>query len=292
MNKRAGRFSQTELVFRADSEVGESPVWDRRTGHLCWVDIASGKLSEGDVATGTFSTTALSTMLGAAVPRAHYPGFGVAVSDGFGVVADGILDVRDCVLPEPHRRMNDAKCDSAGRLWAGSTRLDFADGGGALHRWSGGAPSEEVVAGLTLPNGIGWNLEDSIIYLIDSIQHRLLAAAYQPDEGEIGDLRELVVFEPEVLPDGLAVDVEGCIWVAIWGGAEVRRFSPSGELLGTVTLPVDQPSSCAFGGDGTLYITSARAGLSEAQLGAQPLAGSVFAVSTKTEGVPVHDFAG
>jgi sugar lactone lactonase YvrE len=230
-------------------------------------------------------------MLGAAVPRRREPGFAVAVAEGFGFVVDGELEVVDPVLPEPEHRMNDAKCDSSGRLWAGSTHMDFEPGQGALHRWTGAGPSRVVATGFTLPNGLGWNAEDTTMYLVDTMNHQLLSAPFHPAEGDVGTFSELCRIEPG-LPDGLAVDVDGCIWVAVWGGGEVRRYSPSGDLIGRVPMPVDQPSSCAFGDDGTLYITTASSGLSAEQLQHQPLAGSVFALPTSTHGVPVQPFAG
>lgn len=284
-------FPQPDVAIRAAAETGEGPVLDRRTGRLCWVDIPAGVLFEDDLTTGEQRSTALGTMLGAAAPRAADEGFAVAVSDGFGLLVDGNLELSDPVLPEPHRRMNDAKCDSAGRLWAGSTHMEFEPGAGALHCWSGDGPSHVVASGLTLPNGLGWTSDDTVMYLVDSMTHCLMRAPFHRDEGAVGELATLCTVE-RGLPDGLAVDTDGCVWLAVWGGAEVRRYRPDGELVGRVPLPVDQPSSCAFGDDGTLYITSATAGIPVADLARQPLAGSVFAVSTSARGVPVHAFAG
>lgn len=282
-------YPQPDVVIRARAETGEGPVIDRRTGRLCWVDIPRGMLVENDLDTGDQTVTPLGTMLGAAAPRAVHAGFAVAVAEGFGLLVDGELTMVDPVLPEADRRMNDAKCDSSGRLWAGSTRLDFAPGGGALHCWSGDRPSRVVASGLTLPNGLGWDVEDTVMYLIDSKSHRLMSAQYDRDDGEVGVFSTLCEIAPG-LPDGLAVDAEGCIWVAVWGGGEVRRYRPGGELIARVPLPVDQPSSCAFGDDGTLYITTATSDMSETKLAQQPLAGSVFALSTHARGVPVQPF--
>jgi sugar lactone lactonase YvrE len=186
--------------------------------------------------------------------------------------------------------MNDAKCDSRGRLWAGSTHMQFTPGVGALHRWDGRAPSTVVATGFSLPNGLGWNAEDTVMYLADSMTRQLLSAPYSADDGHVGTFTELCTFDSG-LPDGLAVDVEGCVWIAVWGGFEVQRYDPRGRLVGRVAMPVEKPSSCAFGDDGTLYITSATADIDEAGLREQPLAGSVFAVGTDTRGVPVQPFA-
>lgn len=282
-------LASPDVIIRADAEVGEGPVLDPRTGRFVWVDITRGAVFENDLATGHQARTDLNTMVGAVAPRERERGFAAAVSDGFGLVVDGILTVVDPVLPENFRRMNDAKVDSRGRMWAGSTHTEFAPGVGALHLWDGGSPSRTVATGFILPNGLGWNAADSVMYLVDSFGHSLLAASYDADDGVIGEFRCIATIDSG-LPDGLAVDAEGFIWIAVWGGSHVQRISPTGQLVGVVPMPVSQPSSCAFGADGTLFITSARAGLSEDELAKQPLAGSVFALETDTLGVGVTSF--
>jgi sugar lactone lactonase YvrE len=283
-------YPTPDVVIRAQATVGEGPVFDRRTGRLCWVDIDQGILFEDDLGSRRQRRWSVDTMLGAVAPRAVEPGFAVAVSEGLGLLVEGALEILDPVLPEPHRRMNDAKCDSRGRLWAGSTHMQFTPGVGALHRWDGREPSTVVAGGFSLPNGLGWNAEDTVMYLADSMTRQLLSAPYSADDGVVGRFSELCTFEAG-LPDGLAVDVDGCVWIAIWGGYEVHRYDARGRLVGRVPMPVEKPSSCAFGDDGTLYITSATADIDEAALAEQPLAGSVFAVRTGTHGVPVQPFA-
>jgi sugar lactone lactonase YvrE len=284
-------YPAPEVVVRAQAAVGEGPVFDERSGRLCWVDIDNGLLFETDLESGTTTSTPTGTTLGAAVPREALPGFAVAVADGFGILDDGGLRVVDPVLPEPYRRMNDAACDSRGRLWAGSTHREFVPGAGMLHRWDGAGPSEVVATGLTLPNGIGWSPDDTRLYLADSMTHEILVTDFSAETGAIGAFETLCRIEAG-LPDGLAIDGDGCLWIAVWGASVVQRYTPDGELIGECAMPVTQASSCAFGDDGTLYITTARAGLTEAELSAQPLAGSLFAVATETRGVPVHAFEG
>ena len=175
-------------------------------------------------------------------------------------------------------------------FWAGSTHLSFTAGKGLLHRWDGTGPSEVTAAGLTLPNGLGWNAEDDRMYLADSIRQIVLVAPYSAERGEIGQFS--LLFEVRGgLPDGLAVDQDGCLWIALWGGYEVRRYDLTGRVLERVSMPVEKPTSCAFGEDGTLFITSARDDAGPEALADQPLAGSVFAVDTNTGGVPVEAFA-
>jgi sugar lactone lactonase YvrE len=284
-------YAEPRVVIAARSEVGEGPVIDPRTGRLVWVDITRGELMEDDLRTGRQQRVALDTMLGAAVPRDEEPGFAVAVSDGYGFVVDGVLKLVAPDFPEHDHRSNDAKCDSRGRLWAGSNHLEFVPGEGKLRVWDGGPSARVVREGFTLPNGLGWSPDDSLMYLVDSMNQHLLVADFDAEAGEVGEFRVLATFD-NGLPDGLAVDRDGFVWVAMWGGWEVVRIAPDGSRAASIRMPVAQPSSCAFGPDGTLYITSATSGLSEEDLAAQPLAGSVFALPTDTLGVPVASFAG
>jgi sugar lactone lactonase YvrE len=278
-----------EVVVRAVAEIGEGPVIDPRTGLLAWVDIPAGLLHVSDPRSGADQTTRYDTWLGAVAPRTG-PGWAAATLDGFALLDDGALTVVDPVLPEPWRRMNDAKCDSAGRMWAGSTALDFRPGAGVLHRWDGRQPSTIVADGLTLPNGIGWSPDSRVMYLADSMRAVVLRASFDADDGVVGPLEPLFQVNAG-LPDGLCVDADGCIWVAIWGQAQVQRRSADGALLEQVSMPVSQPSSCAISAEAILYVTSARDGLAASALRREPLAGSVFAISIGVGPVPVAQFA-
>jgi len=285
------QFPTPQVVVPATAEVGEGPVFDARTGRLAWVDITQGWIHQTDLSTLATESAHLDTMVGAAVPRKSGPGFAVAISEGLGVLVDDELQLLDPCLPEPHLRCNDAKCDSRGRLWAGTNHLEFVAGAGALRRWDGESPSEVVASGFTLPNGLGWSPDDRTMYLVDSFEHQLLSADFDAETGEVGEFSVLCMLEGGY-PDGLAVDADGNIWVAIWDGWEVRRISPAGELTGVIKMPVAQPSSCAIAEDGTLYITSATAGIDPDALAKQPDAGSIFTVSIGVAGVPVSAFRG
>lgn len=271
------------IVVPARPEVGEGPVIDPRTGYLVWVDIPAGDLHQSDLASGTTTTTRLPTMLGAAVPRADRGGFAVAVREGFGFVEDDILTIADPVLDGRPLRMNDAKCDARGRLWAGSTHVDMLPGRGRLHRWAAGEVSTVEVEGMTLPNGIGWNAASTRMYLVDSMAGTVSICDFDLDRGRMGPL-EVLAELADGLPDGLAVDQDGGVWVAVWDGYRVCRFDESGRLTRTIQMPVARPSSCAFGAGGTLFVTSARSDEADS--------GSVFAVDVGVSGVPVAAFRG
>jgi len=265
--------------------VGEGPVVDDRSGELVWVDIPAGELHRVLLDGGAQRTTGIGMSLGAVAVRER-GGYVAAVRDGLGFIDDDGLSLAQPVLPRPECRMNDAKCDRAGRFWAGTTTMDFQPGRGTVVCWDPNAGVRTALDRLTLPNGLGWSPDDATFYLADSMEHIVLSARFDRDSGTLGEPRRLFDVD-DGLPDGLCVDDEGHIWLAVWGAGEVRRYDPLGRAVAVVRLPVSQPSSCAFGPDGTLYITSAAEGRD-----AEPLAGSVFALPTAYRGAPVGSFGG
>jgi sugar lactone lactonase YvrE len=276
------------VAVRARARVGEGPVWDAAPGVLHWVDILAGQLHTSDLATGATRTRAVPTLLGAAAPRAR-GGFVAAVAEGFAEVGEDGMRVRQPVLAEGIR-MNDAKCDPAGRFWAGSTALDFAPGRGALHVLEPDWSTRVVLDGLTQPNGLGWSPDGATFYLVDTAERELSAF----NAGSLAGRRLVRRFGADEVPDGLCVDAAGCLWVALWGGSRVMRLSPEGEVLTTLPVPATQPTSCAFAGPGldVLCVTSAREGLDRAD-DDSALDGAVFAFSNVgAAGVPIAKFAG
>jgi sugar lactone lactonase YvrE len=276
-----------ELLLQYDAEVGESPIFLGES--LLWVDIPVGKIHKTDLESLQTKTIALDTHVGAVAPYRAEESYAVACKDGLAILADGELDIRDPFLLDSHYRMNDAKCDSLGRFWGGSCQMDFEIGKGKLHRWEGCNNNKVMVESLSLPNGIGWSSDNSLMYLVDSRVRKVYVSDFDLADDFTPTFRELISIDSG-LPDGLAVDMEGCIWLAVWGGSRVTKISPSGKILEEHYFPVTQPASCAFGSDGTLFVTSARAGISKSDLLKQPLAGSLFTLSTNTSGVPVSRF--
>ncbi|MEU7866414.1 SMP-30/gluconolactonase/LRE family protein [Dactylosporangium sp. NPDC049140] len=279
-----------EVAVAGRARVGEGPVWDALSGRLHWVDIPAGHIHTSDPTTRQTSTLTLPTQVGAAVPRRR-GGFVAAVAEGFASVEAG-MTVRCAILPE-RERMNDAKCDRHGRLWAGSTTMDFQPGRGALHVLMPDWTTRVVLEGLTLPNGFDWSPDGRTFYLADTMAGEISAFDADLERATIGRRRTFARFPQDTgMPDGLTVDATGCLWVAMWGGDRVVRLSPDADLLGELPMPVHQPSSCAFGGPAldVLYITSAREGL---DLADDDPAGSVFAVNgLGVAGTPAAMFAG
>ena len=279
-----------QMVVRAHSRVGEGPVW--HDGALHWVDILSGTVHRSDLATGATSTITVPTWVGAAVPMVG-GGYVAATREGYAAIVDGRLDDVRPFLPDGIR-MNDAKCDPLGRFWAGSCAEDFAREAGALHRLDADWSVTTVVEGLTQPNGLGWSPDARTMYLIDTQDLALYAYPFDLASGTLGERAVVTTFDldRDGYPDGLAVDAEGCVWIAMWAGAAVLRVSPEGEVVRRVAMPVPQTSSCAFVGPGLgeLVITSAREGLTLAD---EAVDGSVFLVrGLGIEGLPVAVFAG
>ncbi|MFJ4918929.1 SMP-30/gluconolactonase/LRE family protein [Streptomyces sp. NPDC088725] len=280
-------MTKPEVAVPERAALGEGPTWDPVTGRLIWVDILSSRIHTFDPATGRRTVMATEQHVGAAVPRAG-GGLVVNLRDGVGLYApDRAFSwlVRD---PVAGRRGNDAVVAPDGALWAGSMRYDEAPGGGALIRV---APDGTVTPQLTadVSNGTGWSPDGRTMYYVDTPTGRV--DAFDFDGQRLADRRTLAVIEPGAgSPDGLTVDTDGCVWVVLWDGAGLRRYTPRGALDRTVELPVRRPTSCAFGGAGLrdLYVTSARVGLESPR---SP-AGSLLVLPDAGQGLPATPFGG
>lgn len=279
--------AKPELFLQSEALTGEGPIIDGHTLH--WIDIPAGQVHRTNRETLHTESIDLGIVVGAVAPIESAEGYAVACKKGFGIWRNNSLDLRDPFLHSPDYRMNDAKCDARGRFWGGSCHMEFIPGQGKLHRWDGGVNNQVMVEKLALPNGLGWNRENNLMYLADSITKKVFVSAFDLADDFIPEFRELITIDSG-LPDGLAIDNDGCIWLAVWGGSRVIQISPQGKIVSEHLFPVSQPSSCAFGEDGTLYVTSARGGISEVDLQEQPLAGSLFNLATETTGVPISKF--
>jgi sugar lactone lactonase YvrE len=267
--------------------LSEGPRWHEERQELLWVDILGRQMHRGtlsaDGALEHIETISVDRHIGAVAPAAG-GGYVLAAGPGY-LFIDDTGAVRELAQPEAGRRtevrMNDGACDPQGRFWAGTMAYDESPGGGALYRLELDGSCTTVLTGLTISNGIGWSPDASTMYLNDSGTGCVEAFRFDGSSGAISNRRTLVhIDQPGVVPDGLTVDEEGGIWVALWNGGAVHRYAPDGSLLASVPLPVQRPTSCAFGGRGrdTLFVTSARTGLDDDALAGQPHAGKVFAI--------------
>ncbi len=287
-----GGFGPVQALGGLRAEVGEGPHWDGDHDRLWWVDLLAGLVHSSDLGTGEATTFSVGHPVGAVVTRAS-GGLVAADARGYSYLSPTGEVLGQVEMLPAGQRMNDAKTDPAGRLWAGSTAMEFTSGAGALHVLSPGGAVDTVLTGLTMPNGLGWSPRGDTFYLVDSLEGWLRAWDFDPGSGAITSPRTLVNFgRQDELPDGLCVDATGTIWVAIWGGSRVERYTADGKPLGPLPVPVAQPSSCAFGGPGLemLLVTSAHRGLGHRATG---LDGALLRVlSPGAVGFPGAKFAG
>jgi sugar lactone lactonase YvrE len=283
-----------EVVVAPGAELAEGPVWDARTNRLVWVDILARRIHLTDVRTGDGGLIEVPLHVGAVVPRAA-GGFVAALQDGFWVVGDGAPHwITQVAEARPGLRFNDGKCDPAGRFWAGTMAYDRSKGAAALYRLDPDGRATLVLDGVTISNGLAWSLDGRTMYYIDTPTQRIDAFSFTPATGAISHRRAVIRIPADVgSPDGMTIDAEGGLWVALWGGGAVHRYL-EGRLDQVIKLPVSQPTSCTFGGEDLdeLYVTSAWEGLSASQRQAQPLAGAVFRVRPGVRGVPAAAFVG
>ncbi|MEW2132991.1 SMP-30/gluconolactonase/LRE family protein [Streptomyces sp. NPDC005435] len=281
-------MSTYEVAVEARAELGEGPTWDPAGARLLWVDVLASRVHTYDPATGRRTVHDTGEHVGAAKPRAH-GGLVLNLRDGVGLLdPDGAFRWLR-YDPVPGRRANDAAVAPDGSLWAGTMRYDEAPGGGTLTRLTGDGTAEPVLTDVAVSNGIGWSPDGTRMYYIDSPTRRIDVFDY--DGERVRNRRTLAVIEDGAgFPDGLTVDAAGGVWVALWDGGAVRRYTPAGALDREIRLPAPRTTACAFGGPGLtdLYVTTARVGLTEPT----PLSGSVLVVPGAGEGLPQPPFQG
>lgn len=283
------------IAVRGPDQLGEGPVWDDRTGELVRVDISGRLVHRWNPTTGEATSFTTPGDVGAVV-LCEDGGMVLAIeSELWRVDAAGGWTVLDDVDAVPRVRFNDCRADPRGRLWAGTFHRDREPGTAALYRLDPGGELTMQLPDRTISNGIGWSLDGTTMYYIDSITQRVAAFAYDLDTGALGEQQTFVEIDPsDGLPDGLTVDAEGGVWVCLFGGGRVRRYLSDGRLDQDIVLPLTNPTCPAFGGADlqTLYITTARFRLSDEQLAREPLAGAVLQLEPGVAGQVAYRFAG
>jgi sugar lactone lactonase YvrE len=282
-----------EPVGDVTAALGEGPYWVPEDDCLLWVDIEGARLHRTYFPARETVTDAPGPV-SAAFPAV---GGGILIAGGSALTLlfpaeRGGQWVARTIADTPARdgiRFNDAGVDPAGRVWVGSMHVTEAEPVGELYRLDPGGRLNPVVKNVTVSNGLGWSPDGSRLYYADSPLRRVDVFDYDPATGEAFARRTFAdLSAAEGVPDGLTVDADGCVWVAMWGGGALRRLTPDGEPDAVLPVPVSQPTSCAFGGPdfADLYITTARVGLTEAQLAAQPLAGRLLHTRPGPLGLP------
>lgn len=287
-----------DVAQRTEALLGEGPAWDSDRHLLLWVDVTNRLVHQWNPATGEREGLAIDPFPTALAP--WKPGhLALAGAMGFGdldLAAGSVHVLAGVDGVEPRSHLNDARCDAAGRYWGGTIAYYPSPGAGKLYRLDPDGSLHVVLEGLTISNGLGWSPDNRVMYLVDSFA-ALDAFDFDLERGRIARRRPLVqVSASEGVMDGMTVDEEGYLWVAMFGGGSVRRYAPDGRLVSEITLPVTHPTSCVFGGTtlADLYITSARQDqhgpMDEARLAKQPLAGSVFHLRPGVAGMRTHAY--
>ena len=283
---------EVECAVDGRDRLGESPVWDERTGTFWWVDIRACKLKS--LHASVVREVALPEAIGSFGLR-ESGGMVAAMKSGFYFLDPGTGALQEICRPEadrPQNRLNDGRCDRAGRFWAGSMRASGPRGAeGALYRLESSGRCSVVRDGVTIPNSLAWSPDGRTMYFADTVTKRILAFDYDAASGTPSNERLFAAAEGN--PDGSCVDADGCLWNAEYGGSRLVRYTPAGKVDRTIALPAANPTCCCFGGASldTLYITTASQGLKEVEIENQK-AGSVFAVRPGVKGLPESRFAG
>ncbi len=276
---------------------GESPLWDHRNERLMWTDVQRGRLHCFDPKDGSDSYAEVGQQVARVLPAAD-EGWIFGGAEGvfrlphFGGDPELVWPLEADL---PANRCNDGACDPQGRLWMGTMSLERTPGAGSLYRLQStqrGLRCDRVLTGLTMSNGIGWSPDGKLMYFVDSPAPRIDVFDFDGESGEIENRRVFTEVEEGSVPDGLTVDAEGRVWVAVNRSGEVRCYSPRGDVEIVVELPVTTPTSCTFGGPtlSHLYITTASWRLSPEEKARQALAGSLFRCTVDAVGRPEKAF--
>lgn len=280
-----------EPISDTRATLGEGPVW--HDGQLLWVDIEGCLVHAGD------RSIDVGERVGCAWPCASGGRLICGLSSGLAFLDLASGELEAITDPEPHlrsTRFNDGKCDPLGRFWAGTMDMEEKTPLGSLYMLDAERNLERRWGDITVANGLAWDPDGTTFYYIDSPTREVAAFDYDAESGQISNRRTIVkIPDGEGFPDGMTIDSEGKLWVALWGGWGVARYDPkSGDRLGKIDLPVERVTSCTFGGAGAeyLYITTARIGLDDTALREQPFAGGVFKVQPGVTGFPAVPFGG
>ncbi len=288
---------QVELVLDAAALIGESPTWSADEQALYWIDVKAPALYRLDPASKSQRKWPLPSDVGAFALTTDPLVALVALRDGIyrlDLATNGLECLAEAPFDARLHRFNEGACDSRGRFWVGTMFDPLAPGRHEpqhehLYCYTRAEGLRETRDAAELHNGMAWSPDESLFYLSHSQAATVHAFAFDAAAGRLGPRALFAAIEQGVgIPDGAAVDAEGAYWCALHGGGRLRRYHADGTLDRELTLPVSQPTMCAFGGEALdiLYITSAAQGLDAEQRQAQPHAGAVLAIRPGMSGLP------
>ncbi|MEO1095379.1 MAG: SMP-30/gluconolactonase/LRE family protein [Cyanobacteria bacterium J06638_28] len=283
-----------ENVLAVRARLGEGPIWNSARQVLHWVDVYNRRVHTFDPDSGEDTYIEVDTVVS-----------GLFLEDQSHLVlaqehAITRLDLQNGTtttivaieVDRPDNRLNDVRADARGRRWIG-TMNNHEQPHANLYRCDPDNSLHLMETNLSISNGLGWSPDQTTFYLTDTPRQTIYAYDFDVEAGTIRDRRPLIELLGESFyPDGLTIDAEGCIWSAMWHGWCVIRFDPKGQEMLRVALPVPLVTSCTFGGKNLtdLYITTASAGLSQAELKKSFQAGDLFCLHTDIKGQPSHPY--
>ncbi len=290
-------MSSIECVWPANAILGEAPFWSVDEGVLYWVDIDGKTVFRYRPESAAKEAFVLDHEIGCIIPRRN-GGFVAGFDRGLAFLNPDLSKAEFFAAPEdgvPKTRFNDGKCDRYGRFWVASADRNEVEPLASLYCLNGSGQLTRVFSKVIVGNGIGWSPDNRTMYFTDTGIGKIFAFDYEIETGALGSRRVFVeVDERDGLPDGLTVDAEGYVWSANWAGSRVTRYDPKGGIERVIDMPVPNVTSLAFGGRDLdrLFITTARLGMSDQELEAAPLSGSLFAVDVGVRGMPESKYAG
>ncbi len=292
-------MADVKCVWEIPAILGEGPLWVARENAVYWVDVVGRKVHRLSLADGTRKTWSFDTEVTSLAERKQ-GGFVGTTRHGLAFFDFTSDEVKPRIIASfetniPGNRFNDGKADVHGRFWTGTVdEANWRDETGSLYRMDGDLSIKKIEAGYICSNGPAFSVDNKTFYHTETMKGTVYAYDFN-SEGGISNKRPFVRLQDgEGGPDGMTVDREDCLWVCHFGGARITRFSPKGELLQTVPIPVPNVTSCTFAGPelDTLYITTARYGLRDEDVKKFPLAGSLFSFKPGVKGLPTPLFAG
>jgi sugar lactone lactonase YvrE len=289
--------SDIRCVHVADALLGEGPTWVAAQRALFWLDIHGRRIHRYEPESGATSSWEAPYRIGSLAHR-RGGGFVGGSERGFVLLDESLSKFELIGNPEPDlpdNRFNDGKVDLQGRFWAGTMDDVEVASTGALYRLDRDLTWSREDHGYAVTNGPTFSPDGRYLYHTDSAAQTVFRFDLEEPGGALRNKQVFIRFgEADGYPDGMTTDAEGCLWIAFWHGWCLRRISPGGEVLREIELPVQRPTSCAFGGEqlDRLFVTSARVGISDEELARQPLAGGLFELDTGTRGIAAPDFAG
>jgi sugar lactone lactonase YvrE len=286
-------------IINRKSVLGEGSLWDSNAGLLYWVDILDHKVFVYNPSTEENKVLDVKSFPSTIVKR-ESGGAIVTLQNGFATVdleSGEAKIIEECEADLEGNRFNDGKCDPQGRLWAGTMGFNLEEGQGSLYLLSTDGKAQKVLGDISCSNGIVWTKDEKTMYYIDSVTYEVHGFDYNAETGAISNRRTVVSIPKEVgLPDGMSIDEEGMLWVALFWGGAVNRYNPeTGELLEIVEVPgADLVTSCPFGGENLdeLYITTASCDYKDEDWEKHPNAGNLFKANVGVKGVSSNAYKG